>query len=72
MSEVSWGLLPLAMDDSDLMMILLSLFILAVLVFLMFLIFPIEFALLMTAGIAFAFVYAIHETKRLARIDDEE
>jgi positive regulator of sigma E activity len=72
MSEVSWGLLPLAMDDSDLMMILLSLFILIVFVILIFLIFPIEFALLMTAGIALAFVYAIHETRRLARLDEEE
>jgi hypothetical protein len=72
MSEVGWGLLPLAMDESDLMMILLSLFILIVLGILIFLIFPIEFALLMTTGIALAFVYAIHETRKLARLDEEE
>ncbi len=71
MSEVGWGLLPLAMDESDLMMMLLSLFILIVFVILIFIIFPVEFALLMTAGIALAFVYAIHETRKLARLDDE-
>ncbi|MHA1940043.1 MAG: hypothetical protein ACW97O_17725 [Candidatus Thorarchaeota archaeon] len=72
MSEVSWGLLPLAMDESDLMMMLLSLFILVVLVILIFIIFPIELALLMTAGIALAFVYAIHETRRMARLEENE
>lgn len=72
MSETAWGLLPLAMDESDLMMILLSLFLLVILVIVIFLVFPLEFALLMTAGIAFAFVYAIHETRKLARLDDEE
>jgi hypothetical protein len=69
LSEVSWGLLPLAMDESDLMMICLSLFILIVLVVLIFLIFPVELALLMTAGIALAFVYAIYESRKLARLD---
>jgi len=72
LSETAWGLLPLAMDESDLMMILLSLFLLVILVIVIFLVFPLEFALLMTAGIAFAFVYAIHETRKLARLDDEE
>jgi len=72
LSETVWGLLPLAMDESDLMMILLSLFLLVILVIVIFLVFPLEFALLMTAGIAFAFVYAIHETRKLARLDDEE
>jgi hypothetical protein len=59
------------MDESDLMMMLLSLFILAVLVILIFLIFPVELALLMTAGIALAFVYAIYETRKLARFREE-
>lgn len=72
LSEVGWGLLPLAMDESDLMMILLSLFILVVLVILIFLIFPLELALLMTAGIALAFVYAIHEARKLARSKEAE
>lgn len=63
-----WGIFPLAMDDSDLMMICLSLFVLVVLVILIFIIFPLELALLMTAGIALAFVYAIYEARRLARL----
>ncbi|MHA2068040.1 MAG: hypothetical protein ACXABY_27070 [Candidatus Thorarchaeota archaeon] len=72
MSETAWGLLPFAMDESDLLMILLSLFILIVLVILIFLTFPIGFALLMTAGIALAFVYALHETRKLARPEKDE
>ncbi|MFW9967442.1 MAG: hypothetical protein ACFFEA_09835 [Candidatus Thorarchaeota archaeon] len=71
MSETAWGLLPLAMDESDLMMILLSLFLLVILVIVLFLVFPLEFALLMTAGIALAFVYAIHETRKLAGGEEE-
>jgi len=71
LSETAWGLLPLAMDESDLMMILLSLFLLVILVIVLFLVFHLEFALLMTAGIALAFVYAIHETRKLARGEEE-
>jgi len=71
-SETVWGIFPLAMDESDLMMLLLSLFILTVLLVLIFIIFPLELALLMTAGIALAFVYAVHETRRMAKLDAEE
>ena len=60
------------MDESDLMMLLLSLFILIVLVVLIFIIFPLELALLMTAGIALAFIYAIYETRKMARLNAEE
>ena len=66
-----WGIFPLAMDESDLMMMCLSLFVLIVLVILIFIIFPLEFALLMIAGIALAFVYAIYETRRIARLKEE-
>jgi hypothetical protein len=70
-SETIWGIFPLAMDESDLMMLLLSLFVLSVLIILILIIFPLELALLMIAGIALAFVYAIYETRRIARLKEE-
>ncbi|MFW9864194.1 MAG: hypothetical protein ACFFEX_15925 [Candidatus Thorarchaeota archaeon] len=72
MSETVWGIFPLAMDESDLMMLLLSLIILIVLLVLIFITFPFELALLMSAGIGLAFVYAVHETRKLARVNAEE
>jgi Na+/H+ antiporter NhaC len=72
LSETAWGLLPLAMDESDLLMILLSLFLLVVLIIVIFLSFPLEFALLFTAGIALAFAYALYETRKLARKEGDK
>ena len=72
MSETVWGIFPLAMDESDLMMLLLSLFVLIVLVILIFITFPMEIALLMTAGIGLAFVYAVYETRKMARVNAGE
>jgi hypothetical protein len=70
-SETVWGIFPLAMDESDLMMLLLSLFILIVLAILIFISFPLELALLMTGGISIAFVYALHETRKMSNSDEE-
>lgn len=70
MSGPAWGLLPLAMDESDCLMILLSLFLLIVLVIVLFLVFPLEFALLLSAGIALAFIYALYETRRIAQMSE--
>jgi hypothetical protein len=64
-----WGLLPLAADESDCIMVLLSMFVLVVLVVSIFLVFSTEVALLVSAMILIAFLYAIMENRRMARLD---
>ena len=68
----AWGLLPLAADESDCIMILLSLFVLVILVVSIFLVFSIEVALLVSAMILIAFLYAIMEHRRIARLDAQQ
>lgn len=67
----AWGLLPLAADESDLMMLVLVLFILAVLVVSIFMVFPSVFALLFLGAIVVGLVIAVHETRRIAQMDEE-
>ena len=68
----AWGLLPLAADESDCIMILLSLFVLVILVVSIFLVFSTEVALLVSAMILIAFLYAIMENRRMARLDAQQ
>jgi hypothetical protein len=66
----TWGLLPLAIDESDLMMLVLVLFILAVLVISIFMAFPLHIALLVSGALIVGLIIAIHETKRMAQMDE--
>jgi heme A synthase len=67
----AWGLLPLAADDSDIMMLAVVLFILAILVISLFMVFPIHVALFFSGALLVGLALAIHETRRLARIEHE-
>jgi heme A synthase len=67
----AWGLLPLAVDESDIMMLVLVLFILAVLVLSIFMVFPLHIALLLSGAIMFGLIIAVHETRRIARMDED-
>ncbi|MFW9962387.1 MAG: hypothetical protein ACFFCX_02405 [Candidatus Sifarchaeia archaeon] len=62
--SVEWGLLPLAMDESELVMLLLAIFILALLVIAMFIVFPWFYALLGTLFIVFGILYGVRELKQ--------
>ncbi|MFW9844726.1 MAG: hypothetical protein ACFFEV_09130 [Candidatus Thorarchaeota archaeon] len=70
--STAWGLLPLGMDESDLMMFLLSIFILAVLVILMFLYLPLHIAVLGTLFIVCAIYYGVWELKRQENQSEQE
>jgi hypothetical protein len=59
-----WGLLPLGMDESDLMMLLLALFLLAVLVIAMFIVLPWFYAVLGTLGLIGAIYYGVWELRK--------
>jgi hypothetical protein len=67
----AWGLLPLAVDESDLMMLVLVLFILAVLVVSIFMAFPLHIALLLSGALIVGLLIAIHETKRIAKMNED-
>jgi hypothetical protein len=68
----AWGLLPLAADESDCIMVLLSVFVLVVLVVSIFLVFSTEVALLVSVMILIAFLYAIMENRRMVRSDAQQ
>jgi hypothetical protein len=57
--SVEWGLFPLAMDESDLMMLILALFVLSLLVIGMFIVFPLFYALLVTFFIILGILYGV-------------
>jgi heme A synthase len=67
----AWGLLPLAADDSDIMMLAVVLFILAILVISLFMAFPIHVALFFSGALLVGLALAIHETRRLADIENK-
>ncbi|MHA2601914.1 MAG: hypothetical protein AM324_007275 [Candidatus Thorarchaeota archaeon SMTZ1-83] len=68
----AWGLLPLAADESDCIMVLLSMFVLVVLVVSIFLVFSTEVALLVSAMILVAFLYALMENRRMSKSHAEQ
>ena len=63
MSE-AWGLLPLGMEESDLVMLLLSLLILALLVIAMFMYLPWYYAILGTLVIVLGIYYGVWELRK--------
>lgn len=58
------GLIPLGMDESDLMMLVLALFILSLLVIAMFIVFPWYYAVLAALVIIFGIYYGVRELKQ--------
>ncbi len=62
--SVEWGLLPLGIEESDLVMLLLALFILSVLVIAMFIVFPWYFAVLGTIFIIVGILYGVKELRK--------
>lgn len=62
--SISWGLLPLGMDESDLMMLLLAIFLLALLVIVMFMYLPWPYAVLGTLLIVFSIYYGVRELQK--------
>ena len=59
----AWGLLPLGVDESDLVMLLLAIFLIAVLVIAMFMYFPWLYAVMGTLVIVFGIYYGVREMR---------
>ncbi|MGY5865101.1 MAG: hypothetical protein RTV41_10910 [Candidatus Thorarchaeota archaeon] len=62
--SAGWGLLPAGADESDLMMLVLALFILSILVIAMFITFPLFYAVLGTLLIILGILYGVHVMKQ--------
>ena len=65
------GLIPLGIEESDLVMLLLSLFLLAVLVFAMFMFLPWPYAVLGTSLIIFGIYYGVRELRKQEQYQGE-
>ena len=65
--NTAWGLIPLGVEESDLVMLLFSIFLLALLVILLFLVLPWYYALLGTLGIVLAIYYGVRELRKQDR-----
>lgn len=63
MSE-TWGLIPLGVEESDLVMLLLSVFILALLVIILFVVLPWPVALFGTLFIVLSIYYGVSELRK--------
>jgi hypothetical protein len=61
--SAEWGILPLGIDETDLVMLLLALFILSLLVIGMFIVFPLFYALLGTLLIILGILYGVRTLK---------
>ena len=62
--SAEWGLLPAGIDETDLVMILLALFILSLLVIAMFTVFHWFYAVLGTLLIVFGILYGVRELRK--------
>lgn len=69
--SAEWGLLPAGIDETDLVMILLALFILALVVIALFIIFHWFFAILGTLVIILSILYGVRELKQKEDSDTE-
>ena len=69
--SAEWGLLPAMIDETDLVMMFLALFILALLVIAMFIVFPWFYAVLGTLVIILGILYGVRELKQKEDSDDE-
>jgi 1,4-dihydroxy-2-naphthoate octaprenyltransferase len=62
--SAEWGLLPAGIDETDLVMVLLALFILSLLIIAMFIVFHWFYALLGTLVIILGILYGVRELKK--------
>ncbi|MHA1948950.1 MAG: hypothetical protein ACXAAO_11795 [Candidatus Thorarchaeota archaeon] len=62
--SAEWGLLPLGIDETDLVMLLLALFILSLLVIGMFIVFHPFYAILGTILIILGILYGVRELRK--------
>jgi 1,4-dihydroxy-2-naphthoate octaprenyltransferase len=62
--SAEWGLLPAGIDETDLVMVLLALFILSLLIIAMFIVFHWFYALLGTLVIILGILYGVREFKK--------
>ena len=62
--SAEWGLLPAGIDETDLVMMLLALFILSLLVIAMFIVFHWFWAVLGTLFIILGILYGVREMKK--------
>lgn len=69
--SAEWGILPAGIDETDLVMMLLALFILSLLVIAMFIVFPWYIAVLGTVVIILGILYGVRELKQKEDSDDE-
>ena len=65
-----WGLIPLGIDESDLVMLLFSLFLLALLVIAMFMFLPLFYAILGTLVIVFGIYYGVWALRQKEKQSD--
>lgn len=68
--SAEWGLLPLGIEETDLVMLLLALFILSILVIAMFIVFPLFYAVLGTLLIVLGILYGVRELKQRQEASD--
>lgn len=69
--SAEWGLLPAGIDDTDLVMMILALFILSLLIIAMFIVFHWFYAVLGTLLIVFGIVYGVRELKQKEDSDED-
>ncbi len=69
--STEWGLLPAGIDETDLVMMLLALFILSLLIIAMFIVLPWYFAVLGTIVIVFGILYGIRELRQKEESNNE-
>jgi uncharacterized membrane protein HdeD (DUF308 family) len=70
--SADWGLLPAGIDETDLVMMLLALFILSLLVIAMFIVFHWFYAVLGTLLIICGIIYGVRELKQRNDSDSNE
>jgi uncharacterized membrane protein HdeD (DUF308 family) len=70
--SAEWGLLPAGIDETDLVMILLALFILSLLVIAMFIVFHWFYAILGTLLIICGILYGVRELKKRDDSDSDD
>jgi hypothetical protein len=62
--SAEWGLLPAGIDETDLVMMILALFILWLLIIAMFIVFPFFYAVLGTILIVVGILYGVRELSK--------
>lgn len=69
--STEWGLLPAGIDETDLVMMLLALFILSLLIIAMFIVLPWYFAVIGTLVIVFGILYGVRVLRQKEESNNE-